>query len=260
MCRQRDARERSVCQSPHAQSMPIPTQSTCCRVNTQARITSACCWGNWYRVLQWEGRDVVHTSAACQHPVPAYPSPQRSRLYLVRPVRRWNHPIISTRSYWNSSDCRQTHLQLPIRWGGKNKLLKKWVLCYCKKIQIKRETQSCLHWCNNKKSLYCRLFYCRAPSVSCATRLKLSACLFFFLREYLPNRWTYLNKSLHGDGKWSGIEHGGFHFLIFLRGLRLGAKNVTFCPDLPGVTFTKYNMAPKRRTISKIENCLVLAR
>ena len=24
-----------------------------------------------------------------------------------------------------------------------------------------------------------------------------------------------------------------------------------------GVTFTKYNMAPKRRTISKIENCLV---
>ena len=46
----------------------------------------------------------------------------------------------------------------------------------------------------------------------------------------------------------------------FLRVVRLGAKNVTFCPDLPGVTFTKYNMAPKRRTISKIENCLVLAR
>ena len=32
----------------------------------------------------------------------------------------------------------------------------------------------------------------------------------------------------------------------------MGAKNVTFFPDLPGVTFTKYNMAPKRRTISKI--------
>ena len=47
----------------------------------------------------------------------------------------------------------------------------------------------------------------------------------------------------------------------FFRGVRLGAENVTFCPDLPGVTFTKYNMAPKRRTpISKIENCLVLAR
>ena len=45
-----------------------------------------------------------------------------------------------------------------------------------------------------------------------------------------------------------------------LRGVRLGAENVTFCPDLPGVSFTKYNMAPKRRTISKIENCLVLAR
>jgi len=48
-------------------------------------------------------------------------------------------------------------------------------------------------------------------------------------------------------------------FFEFLRGVRLGAKNVTFCPNLPGVTFTKYNMAPKRRTISKIENCLVLA-
>jgi len=79
---------------------------------------------------------------------------------------------------------------------------------------------------------------------------------YFFIREYLPNRWTYLNKSLHGDGNWLGIEYGGFEFL---RGVRLGSKNVTFCPDLPGVTFTKYNMAPKLRTISKIENCLVLA-
>jgi len=61
---------------------------------------------------------------------------------------------------------------------------------------------------------------------------------------------------LHGDGNWLGIKHGGFEFL---RGVRLGAENVTFCPDLPGVTFTKYNMAPKR-SISKIENCLVLAR
>ena len=98
----------------------------------------------------------------------------------------------------------------------------------------------------------------RVPSVSCATRLKLSICLLiFFIREYLPNRWTYLNKSLHGDGNWLGIEYGGFEFL---RGVRLGAKNVTFCQDLPGVTFTKYNMAPKRRKISKIENSLVLAR
>jgi len=61
---------------------------------------------------------------------------------------------------------------------------------------------------------------------------------------------------LHGDGNWLGIEYGGFEFL---RGVRLGARNVTFCPDLPGVTFTKSNMAPKWRTISKIENCLVLA-
>jgi len=42
-----------------------------------------------------------------------------------------------------------------------------------------------------------------------AVRLDLSfrsVYLFIFLiREYLPNRWTYLNKSLHGDGKWSGI-------------------------------------------------------
>ena len=28
----------------------------------------------------------------------------------------------------------------------------------------------------------------RAPSVSCATQLKLSICLFFFIWEYLPNR------------------------------------------------------------------------
>jgi len=36
--------------------------------------------------------------------------------------------------------------------------------------------------------------------------------LFFFIREHLPNRWTYLNKSLHGDGNWLGIEYryGGF--------------------------------------------------
>jgi len=26
--------------------------------------------------------------------------------------------------------------------------------------------------------------------------------VYFFIREYLPNRWTYLNKSLHGDGNW----------------------------------------------------------
>ena len=39
----------------------------------------------------------------------------------------------------------------------------------------------------------------------------------------------------------------------------MGAKNVTFCPDLPGVTFTKSNMAPKWTMISKIENCFVLA-
>jgi len=93
----------------------------------------------------------------------------------------------------------------------------------------------------------------RAPSVSCATRLMLSICLFFFIRDYLPNRWTYLNNSLHGDGNWLWIEYGGFEFL---RGVRLGAKNVTFCPDLPGVTFTKYNMAPKRRRYQKSKTVL----
>jgi len=61
------------------------------------------------------------------------------------------------------------------------------------------------------KSTY--YYYCRAPSVSYATRLMLSICLCFFIREYLPNRWTYLNKSLHGDGNWLGIEYGGFEFL-----------------------------------------------
>jgi len=30
---------KSVCQSPHAQSIPIPTQSTCYTVNMQARTT-----------------------------------------------------------------------------------------------------------------------------------------------------------------------------------------------------------------------------
>ena len=68
---------------------------------------------------------------------------------------------------------------------------------------------------------------------------KLSICLFFillFIREYLPNRWTYLNKSLHGDGNWSGIEHGGFHFLNFWGGLGWGPNMSLFariCPEWP---------------------------
>jgi len=60
VCGQRDARE-SVCQSRHAQCIPIPTQSTCCRVNTHARTHSpvlralhaprpACCCG--HKLLQ----------------------------------------------------------------------------------------------------------------------------------------------------------------------------------------------------------------
>jgi len=52
-----------------------------------------------------------------------------------------------------------------------------------------------------------------------ALAVRLDLCFrsvyFFFIREYLPNRLTYLNKSLHDDGKWLGIEHGGFEFLNF---------------------------------------------
>jgi len=79
----------------------------------------------------------------------------------------------------------------------------------------------------------------RAPSVSCATRLMLSICLFLFfifIREYLPNRWTYLNKRLHGDGKELRIEYGGFEFLNFWGGLGWGPKMSLFariCPEWP---------------------------
>ena len=57
----------------------------------------------------------------------------------------------------------------------------------------------------------------RAPSVSCATRLMLSVCLFlFFLSPGISSEsLNHLNKSLHGDGKWLGIEHSGFHFWNF---------------------------------------------
>jgi len=72
-----------------------------------------------------------------------------------------------------------------------------------------------------------RPFIVERPAL--AVRLDLSfRSVYFFLREYLPNRWTYLNKSLHGDGKWSGIEHGGFHFSIFWRGLGWGPKMSLF--------------------------------
>ena len=52
----------------------------------------------------------------------------------------------------------------------------------------------------------------------------ISSFYFFFIREYIPNRWTYLNKSLHGDGNWLGIDYGGFEFLSFWGGIQYGAK------------------------------------
>ena len=100
----------------------------------------------------------------------------------------------------------------------------------------------------------------RAPSVSCATRLMLSICLFIF---YPGISSEPLNLSQQKFARWRQLVRNRIWWVWifeFFRGVRLGAKNVTFCPDLPGVTFTKYNMAPKRKTISKIENCPVLAR
>jgi len=99
----------------------------------------------------------------------------------------------------------------------------------------------------------------RAPSVSCATLLMFSICLFIF---YPGISSEPLNLSHKKFARWRQLVRNRIWWvwiLEFLRGVRLGAKNVTFCPDLPGVTITKYNMAPKRRMISKIENCLVLA-
>ena len=91
------------------------------------------------------------------------------------------------------------------------------------------------------RSVYFFIFYFFYPGIS-SEPLNLSQQKFARWRELVRNRiwWVWIFE--------------------FLRGVRLGSKNVTFCPDLPGVTFTKYNMAPKLRTISKIENCLVLAR
>ena len=92
--------------------------------------------------------------------------------------------------------------------------------------------------------------------VSCATRLMLSICLFF----YPGISSEPLNLSQQKFARWRQLVSNRIWWVWifeFLRGVRLGAKNVTFCPDLPGVTFTKSNMAPKRRTKSKIENCLV---
>ena len=88
------------------------------------------------------------------------------------------------------------------------------------------------------RSVYFYFFY---PGIS-SEPLNLSQQKFARWRQLVRNRswWVWIFE--------------------FLRGVRLGAKKVTFCPDLPGVTFTKYNMAPKRRKISKIENYLVLAR
>ena len=96
----------------------------------------------------------------------------------------------------------------------------------------------------------------RAPSVSCATRLMFSICLFF----YPGISSEPLNLSQQKFARWRQLVRNRTRWVWIFEFFRLGAKNVTFCPDLPGVTFTKYNMAPKRRTISKIENCLVLAR
>ena len=120
-----------------------------------------------------------------------------------------------------------------IRWIANMKL--KFMTKYIQK------TKRVPKWCRYRHNfsgaqLSPLVIISRAPSVSCATRLKLSICLFFFLREYLPNRWTYLNKRLHGDGKWLGIEYGGFQFLNFWGGLGWGPKMSLFariCPEWP---------------------------
>ena len=94
---------------------------------------------------------------------------------------------------------------------------------------------NCKSFCKSEALLL--LLLVERPAL--AVRLDLSfrsVYFFFFLWEYLPNRWTYLNKSLHGDGKWLGIEHGGFHFLNFWGGLGWGPKKSLFariCPEWP---------------------------
>jgi len=60
-----------VCQSQHAQSIPMPTESTCCRVTPRP----ACCWNNLYGIIScfrllWCVLLVQWGRPLCQHPVP----------------------------------------------------------------------------------------------------------------------------------------------------------------------------------------------
>jgi len=76
----------SVCQSQHAQSIPMPTESTCCRV---APRRPACCWSNWYGIIScfrllWCVLQLQWGRLLYQHPVPIQPSPQWSSLFLLR--------------------------------------------------------------------------------------------------------------------------------------------------------------------------------
>ena len=83
-----------------------------------------------------------------------------------------------------------------------------------------------------------------------AVRLDLSFRSVYFFSPGISSQ--PLNLSQQKFARWRQVVRNRtwrVSFFDFLTGVRLGAKNVTFCPDLPGVTFTKYNMAPKRRTI-----------
>ena len=82
MCGQRDARE-SECQSRHAQCISIPTCSPhAAGLTCKHAPRPACCWMGscCFRLLwcvlqlKWEDHYLY------QHPVPAYPSPQRIRV------------------------------------------------------------------------------------------------------------------------------------------------------------------------------------
>ena len=101
----------------------------------------------------------------------------------------------------------------------------------CLQVVIKQRR---VDWWEVSIALRLLSFLVERPAL--AVRLDLSFRSVFFIREYLPNRWTYLNKSLHGDGKWSGIEHGGFEFLNFWGGLGWGPQMSLFariCPEWP---------------------------
>ena len=80
--------------------------------------------------------------------------------------------------------------------------------------------------------------FSRAPSVSCATRLKLSICLFIYF--FYPGISSEpLNLSQQKFARWRQLVRNrtwGFHFLNFWGGLGWGPKMSLFariCPEWP---------------------------